>query len=153
MFSVGRQQRLCAATLLLAWLPGGCFGYVPLTKPAAPPAAALRVRLQMPADYRLTSVTVNDVGMLDGELVQMDDSTLVLSATRVVARSGFEHLGENATLQVPRANIASLEVKQLARGRTVLFVGGLLAFAGLTSAAFGNGGLFGTGTGGGKQSH
>ncbi len=147
------RQRLCAASLLLAWLPVGCYGYAPLTRPSAPPAAALRVRLQTPADYRLTSVTVNDVGTVEGELVNMDDSTVVLSATRVVARSGFEHLGEHATLQVPRANIVSLEVRRLARGRTALFVGGLVAVAGITSAAFGGGGLFGTGSGGGKQPH
>ncbi len=156
-----RRRRFYALILLTSWLPGGCYAYVPLAQPQvapasqlqAAPAAQLRARLREGAELRLTSVTVNDVGTVEGELVSMNDTTLVVSATRVVARSGFEHLGEHATVQVPRANIASLEVRRLARGRTIAFVGGLVAFAGITSAAFATGGFFGSSSGGGKQPH
>ncbi len=129
-------RRIVAASLL-APLLGGCFAYTPLRRPSAPPAAELRLRLSTPGDYRLTNITMNDVREVDGELVAMDDSTVVVSATRLVAVSGFEHLGEGATLRVPRASIASIDIKRVSPARTALFVGGLAALGAATSAALG----------------
>ncbi len=128
-------RRLIATSLLP--LVGGCFSYAPLATPDPPRAAVLRLTLSTPGDYRLTNVTMNDVGLIDGELVAMDDSAVVVSATRVVARSGFEHLGEGATLRVPRASIGSIQVKRLSPARTALFVGGLVALGAITSVALG----------------
>ncbi len=128
-------RRLVAAALLP--LVGGCYAYVPLRTPSPPEAAALRLRLSTPGDYRLTNVTMNDVGEIDGELVSMNDSAVILSATRLVSRSGFEHLGEGATLRVPRLSIGAIEMKHLSPARTALFVGGLIALGALTSVALG----------------
>ncbi len=141
-------RRIVAASLL-APLLGGCFAYAPLQQPSAPPAAALRLRLTTPADFRLTNITMNDVREVDGELVSMDDSAVVVSATRLVAVSGFEHMGEAATLRVPRASIGSIEVKRLSRARTALFVGGLAALGAATSAALGVAQVSGSNSGSG----
>ncbi len=131
-----RVRRLVAASLLPLF--GGCYAYAPLATPAPPRRAAeLRLQLSTPGDYRLTNITMNDVGTIDGELVTMDDSAVIVSATRLVARSGFEHLGEGATLRVPRSSIGAIQIKRLSGGRTALFVGGLVALGALTSAALG----------------
>ena len=142
-----RTRRLVAAALLP--LLGGCYSYTPLSAPTPGEAAALRLRLSRPDDFRLTNVTMNDVGEVDGELVAMNDTTVVVSATRLVSRSGFEHLGEGATLRVPRATIGSIEVKHLSVGRTALFVGGLIALGALTRAALGAAEVSGASSAGG----
>ena len=129
------MRRVVAAALLP--LLGGCFAYTPLRTPDPPRASVLRLHLSTPGDYRLTNITMNDVGEIDGELIAMDDSAVFVSATRLVARSGFEHLGEGATLRVPRASIGSIEVKRISAGRTALFLGGLVALGAATSAALG----------------
>ncbi len=129
-----RLQKLVAAALLP--LVTGCYSFTALPPTPAPaPATYLRLHLARPGDYRLTDVTMNDVGEIDGELVTMDDSAVVLSASRLVARSGFEHLGEGATLRVPRASIGSIDVKRLSPVRTALFVGGLVALGVLVRTA------------------
>ncbi len=132
---LSRFHRVVAAALHP--LLGGCFSYAPLATPAPPRAAVLRLTLSTPGDYRLTNITMNDVGVIDGELVAMDDSVVVLSATRLVARSGFEHLGEGATLRVPRSSIGSIQIKRLSRARTALFLGGLVVLGAVTSVALG----------------
>ncbi len=80
---------------------------------------------------------MNDVAQVDGELVTMDDSAVVVSATRLVARSGFEHLGEGATVRMPRSSIGSVQVKRLSPARTALFVVGLVALGVGAQAALG----------------
>ncbi len=142
-----RLRRVVAAALLP--LVGGCVSYAPLANPDPPRAAVLRLTLSTPGDYRLTNVTMNDVGTIDGELVTMDDSVVVVSATRLVARSGFEHLGEGATLRVPRSSIGSIQIKRLSPARTALFLGGLVALGAVTSVALGRAEVSGATQGGG----
>ncbi len=149
MTNLHTPRRIVAASLLAPWLLGGCFAYTPLRQPDPAPAASLRLHLATPGDYRLANVTMNDVGIIDGELVTMDDSAVVVSATRLVARSGFEHPGDEATLRVPRSSIASIEVKRLSALRTALFVGGLLALGGAAGAALGAAEVSSSGNGGG----
>ncbi len=146
-----RIHRLVAAALLP--LAGGCFSYAPLAQPNPPRASALRLTLSTPGDYRLANVTMNDVGLIEGELVAMDDSVVIVSATRLVARSGFEHLGEGTTLRVPRASIGAMQIKRLSPLRTALFSGALVAGASLIGAAAGGalGGGAGSGSGGKTQ--
>ncbi len=132
-----------AAALLLAGMLGGCYSYVPLRQPAPPAAAQLRLRLSTPGDFRLSEITLHDVVEVDGELVAMDDSTVVLSASRLATSAGLEHLGEGATVRVPRGSIGTLEVRRLSRARSALFAGGLLAVALAADQAFGGGGIVG----------
>ncbi len=131
-------RRLVAASLLAPWLLGGCFAYAPLRQPSPSPATPLRLLLSTPGDYRLTNVTMNDVREVDGELVAMEDTAVIVSALRLVARSGFEHAGEGATLLVPRSSIASIDVQRISPLRTLLFVGGLVALGAVTGAALGS---------------
>ncbi len=141
--------RAVAALLLCTTVLAGCFAYAPLGQATPARAASLRVTLDTATDVRLTHLTANDARDVYGELVRMDDSTLVLSATRVVSASGFEQSGEDATVTLPRANVAGVEVKKLSPARSALFAAGLLALAVTArlalSAAGGHGSDVGTG--------
>lgn len=141
--------RAVAALLLCSTVLGGCFTYQPIGQATPRRAESLHVTLDRPSDVRLTHNTANDVRDVYGELVHMDDSTLVLSAMRVVSASGYEQSGEDATVSLARANVAALQVKRLAPGRSLLFGAGLVALA-LTarfalSASGGKGSDTGTG--------
>ncbi len=137
-----RKTALVAAALALPWL-SGCFSYAPLREPTPRPSAQLRLRLSTPGDFRLSEITLHDVAVVDGELVAMDDSTIVLSATHLVTGAGAEHLGEGATVRVPRGSIGTLEVRRLSRARSALFAGGLVLVALAADQAFAGGGIVG----------
>ncbi len=136
------RTALLAAALALPWL-SGCFSYAPLREPTPRPSAQLRLRLSTPGDFRLSELTLHDVAEVEGELVAMNDSTVVLSATHLATTAGFERLGEGATVRVPRGSIGGIEVRRLSPARTALFAGGLVILAVAADGAFAGGGIVG----------
>lgn len=128
-------KRPVAAALLLCLLLNGCFTYAP-TQSTPGRAARVRVALASPADFRLTEYTANEVVVADGELVRADDREVVLSATRLQARSGYEFVGHGETLTIPRSNVASLQRKRIAPLQSVLLAGAVAAVVVLTTQLF-----------------
>lgn len=141
--------RCLGLALGAAWL-AGCYAYVPL-RSSAPRTTELRVALARPFDVRLTDVTANAVVLADGELVRMDSSDVVLSASRLVSNSGYEQFARGETVTLARNNIVAIERRRISVPRTLLATA--VVIVGLTVGGVALGGGFGTGRGGGPGPH
>lgn len=128
-------KRPIAAALLLCLLLNGCFSYAPAQSTPGR-AARVRVALVAPADFRLLEYTANEVVVADGEMVSADDREVVLSATRLQARSGYEFVGHGETITIPRSNVASLQRKRIAPLQSALLAGAVAAVVVLSTRLF-----------------
>lgn len=124
------------ALVLLCALLSGCFTYGP-ARNAPGQAARVRLTLSSPADFRLADFTANEVVVVEGEIVRADTQEVVLSALELRARSGYEFIGQGATLTIPRSNVAALETRRISPWRSALVAGALVAVMTLTEKLIG----------------
>lgn len=114
---------ICAGSLALNI---GCYSYQPVQ--SQPPQASERV-----------SLTINDRGRvllaekvgpildrIDGRLLRIDSTNVVLSVTRVTNLRGVSSnwVGEEVT--IPREGILGYQARPFSRGRTAFLVGALV---------------------------
>lgn len=146
-------MRIISSVLLLCLGLNGCFAYMPSRGGALRQGQGVRAWLNAPMDVRLAEVTANNVSEIEGEVVRADSAVLVLSARMIRSSSGYEQLGANATVQIPRANVARLEERRISVLRSAGLVGIAVALTVVTAAAnLGSGAKGGDGRGpGGEQ--
>ncbi len=127
--------------LLLALLTG-CYHYVPLGGGQAHPSPATRLRviLARPQPVRLGNITVNEAARIEGEYVDSERDTLLLSALSVVDSAGAEHLGGGATVRVAYAAIEDLQARRFSAWRSLLATGGFVVAGLLSGVAVSEGG-------------
>ncbi|HYW06276.1 MAG TPA: hypothetical protein VE913_04930 [Longimicrobium sp.] len=142
--------RPTAAACLALFALNGCFSYVPMNGPDPLPGARVRVELRSPQQIRAGEVTANDVVSVIGEVISADTSLLVLSASQLTARSGYELSGGGETARLPRGNIVVVSQNRLSVLRTALVAGAIAVlggtFASQVRASRGGGGGGGGGT-------
>ena len=127
-----------AAMLLTAvCLTAGCYNYSPLTQPTPEPGAYLAVILTDAGSVDLARYLGPSVFAVRGRYVVADDQGLVLSVSSVELVRGDQIAWAGERVTLPNDRIASVQVRQLSKRRSVLLVGvgitGLVA----TTAAFG----------------
>jgi hypothetical protein len=134
-----------AVGLGAAMSSGGCFNYVPLTPPSPElkPGSELRAALEPPERLQLSEVAVDNVAVVQGEFVQWEADSLMMSVLWLQAGSGAEHLAHGETIVVPLAGLGRLERKSVSLPRTlgllgVAVLGSALLSANLTGGARGN---------------
>lgn len=142
-------MRTAALVLLLCMGLNGCYSFGPARSADPSRASRVQVRLREPRDFRLLEYTANQVVVVDGEIVRADADSLVLSALRLEAISGYEFVGGGMTVAVDRGNVVEIKEKRLDLLRTGLLVGAAVAAGVGFDAA---GGLGGGGGGGGGPS-
>ncbi len=122
--------------IVAASLAVGCYNYNPLTMPSPEQGTYVAVTLTDAGTQDLARYLGPDVFVVRGRYMGNDERGLVLSVSAVELNRGDEigWSGENVTL--PHNDIAAVQVRQLAKGRSVLLLGvgvtGLVA----TTAAF-----------------
>ena len=95
------------------------------------------------------AVTLTDAGTLElgpylgpdafivrGRYVRADEQGLVLSVVQVETKGGDWHPWAGETVTLPLADVASLEARRLAKGRTVLLAGIGVASLAATTLVF-----------------
>ena len=112
-------MRKTAAVMIPLFLLSGCYGYLPTKGRPLQQSLGVQVFLNTPQDVRLSQVTANNVSMVQGEVVQADAQEVVVSATLLTTSSGYEQLGENATVHIPRSNVKQLNERHLSYVRTL----------------------------------
>jgi hypothetical protein len=132
-----------AIVLVAAGVVAGCYNYNPLTTPSPETGSYLAVTLSDAGSQELARQLGPDIFLVRGHYVAERDSALLLSVASVETKRGDQTQWQGEIVTFPRTAIAVLEVRQLARGRSLLLAGlgagGVIA----TTLAFN---LLGTGT-------
>ncbi|HSG07242.1 MAG TPA: hypothetical protein VLA36_02725 [Longimicrobiales bacterium] len=116
------------ALLALVATLTGCYHYVPQAGRSLAQGTPLRIRLRTPQSFELSSLTANNIGVVTAEMIREEPGDVVVSTLWLEAVTGDGFSGENWTFPIPRANIASLDVRTFSAWRTgVIVVGGFLA--------------------------
>jgi hypothetical protein len=143
-----RPLRTLALTLgLLAG--AGCYHYVPVSV-MLPQGTPMRLHLNTLSSFELNAITVNNINQVEGEMVRVDGTDVVLSATWLEAITNNGYAGNGWTVRIPESNVTAVEQKRFSWWRSgvvmgALVVGTTLGFDALGVNIYSNGG---GGTGG-----
>jgi hypothetical protein len=149
-----KAHRVVSVALILALGAGtGCYHYVPVQVAAHPQGTPLRTRLSRMQSFELYQITVNNIDQVEGEMVQLDGSDLVLSATWLQAVTGNGYPGNGWTVRIPQVDVTGMEQKRFSWWRSgVVFaavaLGTTLGFEAMGVNIYRGGG---SGGGGGQQ--
>lgn len=141
-------MRLLALLVLAAAPLAGCYRYVPVSD-TPPQGQAVRVLLAPPVDVRLSQVTANSVARVDGEVARAGADSLWLSASRLWSGTGYDFLGNNETVSLPRSSVSRLERREVDTTKTGLVIGASIVAAILAQFALSDGFLGSDGGNGG----
>ena len=145
-------MRLHICTVLLACV--GCYAYAPVTGVKPLLGNDVRVALTDSGSAALRSSIGPFVTTIDGHLVADSADTYFLNVSRTIGRNGAETDWENERVEVPRAFVRELTMRQFAPARTAVasgIMGGALAI--LSVAFLHAGGAGGIGSGSAATSH
>ncbi len=106
----------------------------------------LRIFLNEPGSYPLNHVTPNTVMRIDGDLINVDDENLRVSATWMKTAGVQEFKGHGEAVTVPLDKIETVQAKKLSPGKTAAISVGILGAVVLLGVTIGSGG---SGEGGG----
>lgn len=124
-------------------LTAGCYNYNPLTTPSPEPGTHVAVTLTDPGSENLVRSLGPEAFILRGRYLGDSDQGMLFSVSSVETRRGIEQPWQGETVTVPADAVASMDVRRLAKGRSLLLAG--LGVGGLvvTTVAFS---LIGSGT-------
>lgn len=127
-------MRALALVLLVAYSTSACFAYVPAGGADAPRRSGdgIRVYLSPPQTIELEEVTAGNITVVEGEAVQSDNGTLVVSAWRLWSGSGAEFAAEGRSVHLPVGAVERVEQRRLSWLRT----GGIVALGLLAGVLF-----------------
>lgn len=122
-----RQIRCGAAALVVAVCDGAaCYSYRPL---ATPPAPETQVSVVLTDFGRVEAGRAIGPGAdrVEGAVVSTSDSDIVLSVRAVKPLNGGVVRWTGETVSMRREHMARLFERRFSKGRTTLFVGGIVA--------------------------
>lgn len=124
--------------VLLAGLgpAAACYDYHPLTAPSPAPGSYVAATLTAAGSVDLARYLGPDVFVVRGRYLAGSDTGLVVSVTSVELKRGTAVSWAGETIALPRDAIAALDVRRLAKGRTVLLAGASAGGLVVTTLAF-----------------
>jgi len=118
-------QESCVRSIvaLFPLLLGACFSYVALGTKTPHPGTDVIARLSPPLAVPLQDVTVREVNATTGKVTYADDDSLVLAVERFRSEAGTDYPGLGTSITIRRNQIAELQERRIAAGKTVLLFG------------------------------
>jgi hypothetical protein len=117
-----------AAYVIASCLLAGCYSFTPLATTTPEPGTRVSVTLTDEGGRELERTLGPEVFVVRGRYVSTADDKLDLSVTAVETKIGDVQSWSGETVNIPLADIASVDVRRLAKGRSIL-----LASAGVAS--------------------
>ena len=114
-----RSTLLAAALCLTA----GCYNYDPLTTPSPEPGTYLAVTLTDAGSDQLTRYLGPGIFVVRGRYLGPSDRGLLVSVSSVETKRGIAYPWEGETVTLPSDAVASLDVRRLAKSRSLLLAG------------------------------
>jgi hypothetical protein len=108
-------------------LTAGCYNYQPLATPSPAVGSYISVTLNDAGSEQLTRYLGPNIFVVRGRFLGNSDEGagggLVVSASSVEAKRGDEFSWRGETVRLPADAIASLDVRRLSKGRSLLLAG------------------------------
>lgn len=136
---LSRARHLIGPALVALALPvvSGCYRLTPIDTGASPDEGTeVRIDLTDEGAVRLTPLVGPRIEVIDGRALAATDTSMVVSVSEAVTRTGHAIPWNGERLEVPRAAIGRLHARQLDRGRTWLASGASVAGIILLSQIF-----------------
>jgi hypothetical protein len=132
----GRLTMRTAIPITALLLTAGCYSYNPLTTPSPEPGTYLAVTLTDMGSDRMARSLGPNAFILRGRYLGDSDQGMLLSVSSVETKRGIAQSWQGETVTVPAEAVASLDVRRLAKGRSIMLAG--LSAGGLvaTTVAF-----------------
>jgi hypothetical protein len=125
-----------AVFLIVLGLTAGCYSYFPLTTATPDPGTAITVKLTDAGARELERTLGSEVFLINGRYVSAGEHGFALSVASVETKGGDRHMWSGEAVTVPTADIASVDVRRLAKTRTILLAGVGVASVAVTTIAF-----------------
>ena len=109
--------------LVIFGMTGACYNYNPLTNPSPEPGSYVAVTLTDSGSQELARYLGPNVFVVRGRYLGDSDRGLLVSVASVELKRGNELSWEGETVALPNGTIASLDVRRLAKGRSILLAG------------------------------
>ncbi len=137
-----------AALLLPTYLLSACFHYVPADGgPMPAPGTDIRATLAAPTPFNLGTVTVNDVRLLEGTVVESSADSMGVWVKWLYPPLGEKLDANRAEFYLQRGNVAQLEEWRMSGkatafvvGASVALIAGMLALVSYAKGTTGSGG-------------
>ena len=104
-------------------LTAGCYNYNPLTTPSPDPGTYVAVTLNDAGSGELARYLGPSVFVVRGRYLGPSDGGLLVSVSSVESKRGIGYPWEGETVTLPTDAIASMEVRRLSKGRSLLLAG------------------------------
>ncbi len=104
-------------------LAAGCYNYNPLTTPSPEPGTYLAATLNDAGSDQLARYLGPGIFVVRGRYLGPSDRGLLLSVSSVETKRGVGYPWEGETVTLPTDAIASLDVRRLSKGRSLLLAG------------------------------
>ncbi len=128
-------MRACIV-IAAAFIGASCYSYRPITTLAPEPGSYVAARLTDVGSRELARYVGPNVFVLRGRYVGESGEAVLVSVSSVELQRGDEVPWAGEQVALPNSYIASLEVRQLAKGRSVLLAGIGAGGLVITSLAF-----------------
>ena len=125
-----------AFLIATACLAAGCYNYQPLLTSTPTPGTYIAATLTDSGSEELARYLGPNVFVVRGRYLGDSDRGLLLSVSSLEMKRGDELTWAGETVTLPANDIASLQVRQLAKGRSALLVGVSVTGLVATTAAF-----------------
>jgi len=148
-----RSRVLIFVSLFL--FASGCYRFTPIE--GGTPARGQEVRLSLSDEgsVRLAPMIGPRIEAIDGRIMEVSDTALVVGVEAVVAQGGRSMNWNMERLTVPRASVSSIRTRTLDRRKSWIVAGlgvvGAIALGEVFGLGNGFGGFLGVGDGGGKR--
>ena len=127
-------------TAVLISLAAACHNYEPVTDPTVARGSSVAVSLTDYGTANLGRLLGLGVGTVEGSLVTVSDTAYTVSVQVVRQRNGVETFWRGEHVAIPRADVAEIRQRRLARGKSALATVAVLAAAFGALEAFVGGG-------------
>lgn len=132
--------RSCPSSPVLLIVLLGCYRYVPARMDEIALGAEVRARVSAEAAIRLSEVLDSEDRLLEGKLLERDDSTTLLLVPVATRQNPARIETLHQRLSIPRGEIVDLELKRLDRTRTsaLIVLGAVAAGVVVSEQLFGD---------------
>jgi hypothetical protein len=119
--------RTTTVILMLAVTSSACYQYFPVDRaaPLPEPGVEVRARLNTPQSLDLGSLTINDIGVVEGHVRRAEGDTLSIFSRQIFSAYGSKHFTNGAVFYFDRSELGQLEQRELVPWRTGVAVGAI----------------------------